>query len=64
MKSLDPNDDEEVFYKAFSRWLEQTGDAMFTRYDEDRSERLEAREMMAVFDDLGASIGESRSAQS
>ena len=56
MKALDADDDEEIFYNAFERWLENAPNSMFDLYDEDINKVLDAKEMSSLVTDLGMPI--------
>ncbi len=56
MKALDADDDEEVFYNAFERWLKNAPMSMFNVYDQDMDEILSADEFAQLVSDLGMPI--------
>jgi hypothetical protein len=56
MKALDANDDEEIFYNAFERWLENAPGAVFDLYDEDKDMVLKASEIGELVSDLGMPV--------
>ena len=56
MKALDADDDEEVFYNAFERWLENAPTSIFDLYDEDNNQVLHAGEMATLVSDLGMPV--------
>jgi len=56
MKALDADDDEEVFYNAFERWLKNAPMSMFNLYDKDIDEILSADEFAQLVSDLGMPI--------
>ncbi len=59
MKALDPDDDEETFYAAFERWLEQAPFAMFDLYDRNDDDVLDAAEVSEAVTDLGVPINKT-----
>jgi Ca2+-binding EF-hand superfamily protein len=56
MKALDANDDEEIFYNAFERWLENAPTSIFDLYDTNADLVLTAGEMATLISDLGMPV--------